>query len=194
MNTPKYINPSYQNRKNDELQYCNILDPAPRDPNENVPYLGKRCNLHPNYYNKNKCYFASTQGVTGIVCDQPGDSNNSNYVRGNQFSVSYPFDVKNNINTPVQKKLEEENPMMLYDSNNFYPYPTWKYGINKNPNFLTYPLNNSFTKEGIPTYKFPYKIVNNITEGFNNMSFNHLNKFILIITLIIIFMVVYYTI
>lgn len=213
-NEDPYSNPTINNRKNDTIQYCNILPSAPRDQLANVPYLGTNCDTNPNYYNKDRCYLVSdqAQGIPGIVCDQPGGSNNSDFVRGNQFGVNYPnkydiFDEKKKleytVENPVQLGLEMENPMVIYDSNTFYPYPTMKYGLNKSKDFLTYPLEQNFTKTGLPTYTYPYKVLNpypkenvilqNLVENFEqNVKANSIpaiTKFILIITLIIIMLI-----
>ena len=213
-NEDPYINTLSQNRKNDTIQYCNILPQAPRNQLTNVPYLGQQCDTSPNYYNEDRCYLVSdqAQGIPGIVCDQPGGSNNSNFVRGNQFGMDYPnkyniFDSKKQVEytveNPVQMPLEMENPMVIYDKNTFYPYPTMKYGINKNSNFLTYPLEKNFTKDGLPTYTYPYKVLNpypkenqilqELVEKFDqNVKINSipaLTKFIILIILIILVLI-----
>jgi len=170
---PAVLNVS--SRKDDELQYCNFLQPSPRDQRLNVPYEGdKNCpSSKTQPYNKDSCYLldSKAQGVVGIVCNEPGGSDNANFYRGNQFGVDYPFDFNQRMNekkleytveNPVQLSLENQNPMMYYDRNTFYPEPS--FSLRKNKDFLTYPLNQNYTENGMPTYTYPYKTLNPIFE------------------------------
>lgn len=168
----KYPYPT--NRRDDKLQYCNQLPPPPRDQLLNVPYEGADCPFYPTN-NKDTCYFIDNkyQGVPGIACNFSGGSDNANFVRGNQFADAYNKDKL--ISTPLKKvvqlPLEKENPLIIYDKSNFYPYKN-EFIDYQGP---SYPIFNSFTKSGMPTY--------HALEQFdNNMSDNN----ILITTFIII--------
>jgi len=173
---PMPLKPS--SRKDDELQYCNFLEPSPRDQRLNVPYEGqKNCpTFKTQPYGKDSCYLmdSKAQGVVGIVCNQPGGSDNANFYRGNQFGVDYPFDfdakmeqkkLEYTVEQPVQKPLAMQNPMVIYDKNTFYPEPS--FALRKNKNFLTYPLQQNYTEDGLPTYTYPYKTMNPIFEDPN---------------------------
>jgi hypothetical protein len=199
-------------RKNDNLQYCNFLEPSPRNQKLNVPYEGeKNCpNFKSQPYDKDSCYLldSKSQGVVGIVCNQPGGSNNSNFIRGNQVGIDYPFDfnreinekkIEYNIKEPVQIPLEMQNPMMFYDRNTFYPEPS--FSLRENKNFITYPLKQNYTKNGVPTYTYPYKTLNPIfkdniylktIEKFDNIIKEKINiNFYIIFFIMIIFFIVY---
>jgi hypothetical protein len=187
------------NRTKDDLQYCNFLEPAPRDQRLNVPYEGKKdCPTFKNQpYSKDSCYLmdSKAQGVVGIVCNQPGGSDNANFVRGNQFGVSYPYDVKKKkeytVEQPVQIPMELQNPMVIYDKNTFYPEPS--FFIRKNKDFITYPLQQDYTEFGLPTYTYPYQTLNpifddpnqqGIIESFDN-THRDSNQFLFIIIIIV---------
>ena len=161
------------NRKNDNLQYCNFLEPSPRDQRLNLPYEGqKNCPTFKSQpYSKDSCYLldSKSQGVVGIVCNQAGGSDNANFARGNQFGVDYPLNQKLNtkileytVENPVQLKMEKENPLVIYDKNTFYPEPS--FGLRKNKDFITYPLQQNYTETGLPTYTYPYKTMNNVFD------------------------------
>jgi len=205
-------------RKDDELQYCNFLSPSPRDQRLNVPYQGhKNCpSSKAQPYNKDSCYLVKSnqQGVVGIVCNEAGGSDNANFYRGNQFGVDYPFDfnkrmeekkLEYTVERPVQSTLEMQNPMVMYDNSTFYPENN--FALRQNKDYLTYPLQNNYTKNGIPTYVFPYKVLNppyndipNTVEDFklneeeyNNDVENNYSKifFFIILLMIILALVVY---
>ena len=198
-------------RKNDELQYCNFLQPSPRDQRLNVPYEGnKDCptfNAQP--YNKDSCYLleSKSQGVPGIVCNQAGGSDNANFYRGNQFGVDYPFNqqlenkkLEYTVEQPVQIPLELQNPTVIYNRNTFYPEPSFP--LRPDKNFITYPLQNNFTEKGMPTYTYPYKTLNPIfdkseqemnIETFDNEIKEKNNKFLFILCIIILLFVFLYS-
>lgn len=160
-------------RVTDELQYCNFLEPAPRDQRLNVPYQGnKDCpTFTAKPYNKDSCFLmdSKAQGVVGIVCNESGGSDNANFIRGNQFGVDYPYSQNFNkkelvykVEKPVQIPMELQNPMMLYDTQIFYP--EYNFFLRKNKDYLTYPLNKDYTENGLPTYTYPYKTLNPIVD------------------------------
>ena len=114
-------------RKDDELQYCNFLQPAPRDQRLNVPYQGqKNCpTFKPKPFQKDSCYLmdSKSQGVIGIVCNQAGGSDNANFERGNQFCVDYDYNQFDNIKKkeytieqPVQIPMELQMPTIVNDN------------------------------------------------------------------------------
>jgi len=164
--------PTAKPRIDDEIQYCNYLSPAPRDPNTNVPNEGnKYCpGSNPKPYFKDSCYLMNSkaQGVTGIVCNQAGGSDNANFYRGNQFGVDYEYDfnereankkLEYTVERPVQTPIQMENPLVIYDNKpNFFPYP--EQNIRENKDYITYPRVNNYTESGQPTYVFPYKTPN----------------------------------
>ncbi len=160
-------------RPDDSTQYCNFIEPSPRDQRLNVPYEGnKYCpEFKAQPYGRDSCYLldSKAQGVTGIVCNQPGGSDNANFERGNQFGVDYPIDFNERMNrkkleytveNPVQIPLEMQNPMVIYDKNTFYPEPSFY--LRKNKDFITYPLQPNYTEDGLATYNYPYKTLNPI--------------------------------
>jgi hypothetical protein len=164
------------NRTKDDLQYCNFLEPSPRNQMLNVPYEGKKdCPKFTNQpYGKDSCYLMDnkSQGVVGIVCNQPGGSDNANFVRGNQFGVNYPYDfnereaskkLEYTVEQPVQTVMAMQNPMVVYDKSTFYP--EMNYFLRKNKDYLTYPLQQNYTENGLPTYTYPYKTMNPIFDN-----------------------------
>lgn len=194
-------------RKDDDSQYCNFLAPSPRDQRLNVPYEGKKdCpKFTAQPYSKDSCYLmdSKSQGVVGIVCNQAGGSDNANFERGNQFGVDYPFDfnqkmedkkLEYTVEKPVQIPMELQNPMVIYDKSTFYPEEN--YFLRKNKDYLTYPLQQNYTEEGLPIYTYPYKTMNPIFEDttqdyiiekFDNQTKN--NSYFFVILLIIIFII-----
>jgi hypothetical protein len=146
---------------------------------------------------------SKAQGVVGIVCNKAGGSDNANFERGNQFGVDYPFDQNLNkkmleytVENPVQIPLELQNPMMLYDTQEFYPENN--FFLRKNKDYLTYPLQQNYTENGIPTYTYPYKTLNPIVddptqvedivyEDFQNSKNSKSTGFFIIAMLLLIF-------
>ncbi len=169
--------PYDHNRKNDTLQYCNFIPPAPRDPLVNVPYLGANCPYDTDAKNKREgCFLAKNKAsnTVGFVCKDAGGTKNSNFVRGNQFGVDYDMDVDGlskskkaeyTIENPVQLPVQMRNPIVKYDKSTFYPTYLQSYN-----SLGTYPhASNYDTREtggniakGLPTYVYPYKVINPI--------------------------------
>lgn len=191
------------NRKNDQLQYCNYLEPSPRNQALNVPYEGnKNCPTFTDQpYNKDSCYLldSKAQGVVGIVCNEAGGSDNANFYRGNQFGVDYPYESKKKleytVEQPVQIPQQLENPSVVYDNNTFYPEPS--FFLRKNKDFFTYPLQQDNTEFGLPTYTYPYKTLNppypnpsetqtELIENFDNASGDNKKQAFFVLLLIII--------
>jgi hypothetical protein len=160
----------YPNSKYDKTQYCNELPPAPRSQDLNVPYQGPECPFYNDLpFKKDACYLTTNngQGVVGLVCNSAGGSDNANFARGNQFGLNYErtqsdqFKKKKTIydtNPPVQLTKELQNPLVIFDKNTFYPQPDW--ALQKNPNTQTYMHPNQFTPHGLPTYTYPYEVIN----------------------------------
>lgn len=169
------------NRKNDNNQYCNTLSPPPHNQNINVPYEGTTNCPDPKYQpfnNDDSCYLykSNAQNVVGIVCNQPGGSNNANFSRGNQFGIDKPYNLNNElenkkleytVESPIQLPIQKQNPVMITEPNDFYPYPSQS--LMKNKNFLTYPKTATYTENGIPTYVYPYKVMNPETITKNSV-------------------------
>jgi len=166
------------NRKNDMTQFNNILEPSPRPQNQSVPYLGVEnpSSFETEPYSKDSCYLmdSKAQGVVGIVCNQAGGSDNSNFARGNQFGVNYE---NNKRFKPVQTKMQQDPPIktpwVVYDEQTFYPYPS--FSLKKNKDYLTYPREQNFTENGLPIYHYPYPANpydNKNIEKFSNEPFN----------------------
>ena len=205
---PMAVKPS--SRKNDDLQYCNFLEPSPRDQRLNVPYEGqKNCpTFKTQPFGKDSCYLmdSKAQGVVGIVCNEAGGSDNADFYRGNQFGVDFPFDQKMEgkkleytVEQPVQMQLEMENPMVIYDKNTFYPEPSFFY--RKNKDFITYPLKQDYTEYGLPMYTYPYETMNPIfndpnqdgieIERFGNIGNNKTHVLCIIILFVILLMLLF---
>ena len=189
-------------RKDDNLQYCNFLEPSPRDQRLNVPYEGnKYCpKFKTQPYNKDSCYLmdSKSQGVTGIVCNESGGSDNSNFYRGNQFSTDYPFNfneimndkkIEYTVENPVQIPMELQNPMIIYNNSDFYPTPSFK--LSENKNYLTYPLQKNFSEDGYPIYTYPYKTLNSI-ETFENNTNNKKHFFFILFIFFSILLFLYF--
>ncbi len=178
--------PYDHNRKNDNMQYCNFIPPAPRDPLVNVPYLGKGCPYDTDAKNKPEgCFLVKNkvQNTVGFVCKDAGGSKNSNFVRGNQFGVDYDMDVdglskskkteytiENPVQLPIQignitRSFEDQmrNPIVKYDKSTFYPTYLQSYNsLGEYPhasNYDTRETGGNIAK-GIPTYVYPYKVIN----------------------------------
>jgi len=207
---PMAIKPD--SRITDDLQYCNFLEPAPRDQRLNVPYQGQKdCpKFKTQPYSKDSCYLmdSKAQGVVGIVCNQPGGSDNANFVRGNQFGLNYPDDsnlkkykqnIEYTVKEPVQIPMELQNPLVIYDKNTFYPEQS--FFLRKNKDFLTYQLPQDYTEFGLPTYTYPYKTLNpifndpnqqGIIESFENESINRNGKFLILLFIILIIVFIFF--
>ena len=198
--------PTAKPRTKDEIQYCNYLSPAPRDPNMNVPNEGdKYCSgANTKPFSKDSCYLMDnkTQGVVGIVCNEAGGSDNANFARGNQFGLDYDYDfnerenkkkLEYTVERPVQTPIQMENPLVIYDNKpNFFPYPDLS--IRQNKDYITYPNQVNYTKSGQPTYVFPYKTPNfpyekpnpdDLVEKFENENKNNTINFVVILLFII---------
>lgn len=199
---------SIANRKNDNNQYCNTISPPPHNQNINVPYEGNTNCPDPKYQplnNDDACYLykSNAQDVVGIVCNQAGGSNNANFARGNQFGIDKPYNLNNElqnkkleytVENPIQLPIQRQNPVMITEPNDFYPYPSQL--LMKNKNFLTYPKTNTYTENGTPTYVYPYKVMNPDTitkntvpttiETFNNEMPPKSQAFMLLLLLAVI--------
>lgn len=185
-------------RKNDELQYQNILDPPPRNPLLNVPYKNSyRKNVKP--YKKDSCYLVDNkqQGVIGLMCNEAGGSNNSNFRRGNTFGLDYEWNMFDNIKAkeytveqPVQTLINKQNPTLV-DSQSLF-YPTTNYYLSKNQDYKTFPKPNNMTENGIPYYTYPYKTLNHIENFINyDKNKNMLNLIIVALIIIVLAIIIY---
>ncbi len=210
---PMPLKPS--NRNKDDLQYCNFIEPSPRNQMLNVPYEGnKDCPRFNNQpYNKDACYLMDNkaQGVIGIVCNQAGGSDNANFVRGNQFGVAHPYnfnEIENSkkleytVEQPVQVPMSMQNPMVVYDKSTFYP--EMNFFLRNGKNYLTYPRNQNYTEDGFPIYNYPYKTMNPIFdennkddiqlfEDFHNMEKRKFNIFKILFVILILGFIIYYS-
>ncbi len=183
--------PYDHNRKNDNLQYCNFIPPAPRDPLVNVPYLGKNCPYNNDAKNKPEgCFLVKNkvQNTIGFVCKDAGGTKNANFVRGNQFGVDYDMDVDGlskskkaeyTIENPVQLPIQMRNPIVKYDKSTFYPTYLQSYNsLGEYPHASNY--DNENIAKGLPTYKYPYKVINPMENQKDVISLrnneNYLNK------------------
>ncbi len=197
-----------KNRMFDDSQYCNFISPAPRNQQLNVPYEGKKyCpTFKPQPFKKDSCYLVDSvsQGVTGVVCNNAGGTDNANFVRGNQFGLDYNFNQFDNIKEkeytieqPVQIPMELQNPELVLNNSTFYPETN--YYLSKQRNYKTYPKPSDYTEDGYPTMKYPYQVINpqkNIESFENNNDFISIlrkNKEIIILFLIILlFLLIFY--
>jgi len=187
-------------RKNDESQYCNTLNPAPRNVLLNVPYEGKKCpKFKVQPFDRDSCYLMDNkrQGVLGIVCNQSGGSNNANHVRGRDFGLDYDWNLFNEqkkleytVEQPVQKPIFLDNVTIKNDQTSFYP--TTNYYLSRNKNYNTYPKANNYTEGGIPTYKNPYKTLNNIENFIDyDKNKNMMNMLIILMSIFVLLIIVY---
>lgn len=177
---------SEHNRKNDALQYCNFIPPAPRDPLVNVPYLGKSCPYDAHAKNAPEgCYLVKSkdQNTVGFVCKDP--NGNADHVRGNTFGVNPDIDVDGlskskkaeyTIENPVQLPTQLRNPLVKYDKSTFYPTYLQSFNsLGEYPHAANY--DNENIAKGVPTYVYPYKVINprasepdviSLSDGFVN--------------------------
>jgi len=199
------IAPDHMNENS--LVFCNTLPPAPRSQIVNYPERKPNCTpINPIPYIKDSCYLINnhSQGVVGLVCNNAGGSNNSNFTRGNEFGQDYKwinqYSYENSkkkeytIERPVRQSLEMSNPIIEYSDSNFYPTNT--FSNRKYPWYRTYPSFKNYTAEGIPIYTYPYKTLNppkgnNVIENFDNML-NPKNSIIFPIMVVIIIMIIFY--
>ncbi len=181
--------PYDHNRKNDNMQYCNFIPPAPRDPLVNVPYLGAGCPYDNNAKKSPEgCFLVQNkvQGTTGFVCKDAGGTKNANFVRGNQFGVDYDMDVDGlskskkaeyTIENPVQLPIQMKNPIVKYDKSTFYPTYLQSYN-----SLGTYPHASNYDGENIakslPTYVYPYKVINPRENEANVISLRNKDDFL----------------
>ena len=198
-----------QHKNEDSNAYCNILPPAPRSQLTNYPQRNTMCpKINPKPYTKNSCYLVNNkeQGVVGLVCNNAGGSDNSNFIRGYQFSNDYYWINSNEyekskiqeytVEQPVQKKMELENPTIIYEPSNFYPTKT--YTNKQHPWYRTYPKFKNYTANGLPIYTYPANVLNPVqkaggsmtVEGFSNqlsgLQSNNLIYFFAIIIILIV--------
>jgi len=185
------IAPDHKNEHN--VGYCNILPPAPRSQLVSYPPRSTMCpKINPKGYTKDSCYLVNNvdQGVVGLVCNNAGGSDNSNFVRGNEFSNDFYWvgtkhkedeynlgSTRANeyvVERPVQVPLEKSNPTMIYAPSNFYPMKA-RDGRKKYPWYRTYPQFKNYAANGLPIYTYPYPIPKKdeeIVEGFSNNKVN----------------------
>ena len=171
-------------RKNDSGQYCNSLSPPPRNQQLNVPYQGKKnCpEFKAQPFKRDSCYLMDNkaQGVVGVVCNQAGGSDNANFKRGGQFGVDYNWnmfdDIKEKeytVEQPVQLPVNMQNPVIVGEQSLFYP--TTNYYLSKSKDYKTYPRPNNMTNNGLPTYTYPYEVLNprDLKKSKNTNNYNY---------------------
>ncbi len=185
-------------RKNDESQYCNTLGPSPRNQLLNVPQESNNCPKYKSQpFSKDSCYLMDNkrQGVLGIVCNQAGNSNNSNFVRGNEFGNEYNWDLLNEIKKqeytveqPIQQLMQKN---IVLDNTQFYP--TTNFYLSKSKDYNTYPKANNMTENGYPEVTLNYS--DNQIENYMNYDINKnmLNLIIVLISILIVLVVIYFT-
>lgn len=185
---------SYQvsSRKNDYLQYDNILDTSPRDQLN----LMKKNTIEP--FCKDSCYMVDNkrQGVIGLMCDQDSNGNN---VRGNTFGLDYDWNLINEIKKkeytveqPVQQSMLVKNPLIVNDQSQFYPNQHYYHTRSKDYN--TYPKNNNYNEKGKPTYVYPHKILNNIENFIDyDQNKNMMNLILVVLTILVLLVIIYFT-
>jgi len=204
------ISPEHMNETN--LSYCNILPPSPRSQLANYPSKDTMCpTINPKPYTKNSCYLVNNndQGVKGLVCNNAGGSNNSNFQRGNNFSNDYYMLNQHldeyTIETPVQTSMDVIPPIIVYEPSNFYPVKT----IKNNPWYRTYPTFQNYTSNGLPTYKYPSPVLNSnqkadgtvsncingscVIEGFDGIgTFEYKNLLYFSVIILLIIIIIYF--
>lgn len=189
-------------RKNDESQYCNTLGQSPRNQLLNVPHESTNCPNHKTQsFKKDSCYVMNNkrQGVMGLVCDQSGNSNNSDsrVIRGNQFGQEYDWNLINDIK---KKEYTVEQPIQhpMHQSivhNNSSFYPTTNFYLSKSKNYDTYPKENNMTETGYPITTRSAEYSSDQIENYMNYDINKnmLNLIIIILTILIVLIIIYFT-
>lgn len=142
------------------------LSPSPRN-NVNDDPACVKCNKYAERpFKKGQCQmmYSPEQNTWGPVCDS---SSNGDWVRGNQFSVSYDHDKifggdKYDMSMP---RFIKKDPVIVNNSP-FYPYPN--YDMKYNKDYYTYPYFNNFFK-GKPTYKIPNVMLDDYSDANSNI-------------------------
>jgi hypothetical protein len=105
--------------------------------------------------------------MVGRVCSTPGTDGplysrekefvdgNANWVRGNRFGVKYPMTDKPRY-TYIVPSLKTNNKL-YYTPDQFYP-------IRNMENQKMYPHTYNYTKDGYPTWRYPYQLVENFED------------------------------
>ena len=124
------------------------------------------CSFKKNKINQNRiCQNVYAQGVVGRVCNSIGTdgplysdnllnsnlNNSDEWVRGNQFSVSYPnkSKVKYNYSVPVLKEEQKS----FFKKEAIYPDKNiWESSFYKE-----YPHTRNYTASGYPIWSYPYE-------------------------------------
>lgn len=87
---------------------------------------------------------------------------NGNFVRGNQFGVSYPY----KISKPIFFKTESNEVKNIVRANSpFYPYPNFRNRFNNK--YWTYPHPKEYLQQQ-PIYNYPYTEEEGVSEGKYN--------------------------
>lgn len=107
-------------------------------------------------FDKERCdgVFSFAQNVFGRVCTD-GDNDKAKWTTGNEFARRFPFE-KSKKQIIEEKRRYLNNPLIISDSP-FYPEPM-TYEMSKDKRYKTYPYFGNRTKNGKPTYRYPYNI------------------------------------
>ena len=188
-------------KKNDESQYSNVLEPAPRNQLLNVPRDKYPLKNKTQPFHRDSCYLIDNkrQGVLGLVCNSSGGSQNSDFVRGNQFGLDFEWNLFNEmkkkeytVEQPVQRPMFLDNPLIINTQTSFYP--THNYYLSKKKNYNSNPRPNNLNEKGIPTYRYPYKTLNNIENFIDYENNKNMMNFIILILTILVFVCILYAI
>lgn len=157
--------------------FCNILPPPPRSQIKNFPLYPTKCSKCKKYKDspfKPKKYYllnSKMQGVEGLV---QGAEDNSNFIRGNQFSNHILPKLKKSqrpVQIPLENVILKEKKYKIKANSPFYPYPNYRYS--KEKKYLSYPKTDNFIN-GQPTYSYPYDVINMDKYIDNNINKNNL--------------------
>ena len=96
--------------------------------------------------------------------------------------------------------MELQNPEIVLNKSTFYPETN--YYLSKERDYKTYPKPSNYTQEGLPTMRFPYKVLNprnNIESFANNNDYIEIlkkNKEVIILFVVILLLLIlfYFTI
>lgn len=157
LNQSFYSNKIYQinaPHSQNTLTPCSVIETKPSDPNS-----GPR-----------KCYniYSSGQNMVGVVCTTPGTNGplfsregkdgvngNADWFRGNHFGVNYDDSMINDrIKYYYKTPSLKENKKTYVNYDQFYPVSD-RCSRNKQV-FKEYPQNSNFTRNGYPTWRYPY--------------------------------------
>lgn len=147
----------------------------------------------PNSGNR-RCYdiYSYGQNTFGKICTSTGieglTNGNADWFRGNDFGVNYQDEiVDDRVKYQRYVPSVKENNKVYITEDPFYPVPNSD--REKNPFYKTYMRKSRYTKNGYPTWKYPYKINENFEDymekNINNKVIFWIGIFGLVVSLML---------